>query len=95
MRVIRNIRYKYACKTCEYVEDREIQEKAVSIRNKFKKWLDSKVEQVPPKRLLGKAISYTLNQLVQADQVYRRWRGSPDILKSMIWKNQTGDHLAF
>ena len=41
---------------------RERQEKAVLLLNEFKKWLDVKVEQVPPKSLLGKAINYTLNQ---------------------------------
>ena len=40
----------------------ERQEKAVPILNEFKKWLDAKVEQAPPKSLLGKAINYTLNQ---------------------------------
>ena len=41
---------------------KERQEKAVPILNEFKKWLNAKVEQVPPKSLLGKAINYTLNQ---------------------------------
>jgi transposase len=38
------------------------QSKAVPILEEFKKWLDSTVEKVPPKSLLGKAINYTLNQ---------------------------------
>ena len=38
------------------------QEKAVPILNEFKKWLDQKVDKVPPKSLLGKAIGYTLGQ---------------------------------
>lgn len=40
----------------------ERQEKAVPILVEFKKWLDANVEQVPPKSLLGKAITYTLKQ---------------------------------
>ena len=35
---------------------------AVPVLEEFKKWLDAKVEQVPPKSLLGKAIHYTLNE---------------------------------
>jgi transposase len=41
---------------------KERQDKAVPLLNEFKKWLDVKVEQAPPKSLLGKAIGYTLNQ---------------------------------
>lgn len=41
---------------------KERQEKALPILLEFKKWLDSRIELVPPKSLLGKAISYTLNQ---------------------------------
>lgn len=37
-------------------------EHAVPILDEFKKWLDARVEKVPPKSLLGKAINYTLNQ---------------------------------
>lgn len=35
---------------------------AVPILEEFKKWLDARVEKVPPKSLLGKAIHYTLSQ---------------------------------
>ena len=35
---------------------------AVPILDEFKKWLDARVEKVPPKSLLGKAIHYTLSQ---------------------------------
>ena len=38
------------------------QASAVPILDEFKKWLDHRVEKVPPKSLLGKAIHYTLNQ---------------------------------
>jgi len=38
------------------------QSKAIPILDEFKKWLDARVEKVPPKSLLGKAINYTLNQ---------------------------------
>ncbi len=38
------------------------QEKAVPILKEFKKWLDARVDKVPPKSLLGKAINYTLSQ---------------------------------
>ncbi len=35
---------------------------AVPILEEFKQWLDSRVDKVPPKSLLGKAIHYTLGQ---------------------------------
>ena len=35
---------------------------ALPILERFKKWLDKMARRTPPKRLLGKAISYTLNQ---------------------------------
>ncbi len=38
------------------------QEESVPVLSEFKKWLGIKSPQVPPKSLLGKAISYTLNQ---------------------------------
>jgi len=38
------------------------QEKAVPILKEFKKWLDARIDKVPPKSLLGKAINYTLGQ---------------------------------
>ncbi len=38
------------------------QQLAVPILDEFKKWLDARVEKVPPKSLLGKAIHYTLNE---------------------------------
>jgi len=38
------------------------QTEAVPILDEFKKWLDARVEKVPPKSLLGKAIHYTLSQ---------------------------------
>ncbi len=41
---------------------RQRQEKSVPVLTEFKKWLEIKSPQVPPKSLLGKAISYTLNQ---------------------------------
>ena len=41
---------------------KERPEKAVPVLDEFKQWLDATVEKVPPKSLLGKAISYTLNQ---------------------------------
>jgi transposase len=41
---------------------KERQEKAKPVLEEFKRWLDVKVEEVPPKSLLGKAIGYTLNQ---------------------------------
>ena len=62
------------------VEDlyRERQEKAVPILNEFKKWLDAKVEQAPPKSLLGKAISYTLNQWHRLARYTEDGRVGPD-----------------
>jgi transposase len=41
---------------------KERQEKAKPVLEEFKRWLDVKVEEVPPKSLLGKAIGYTINQ---------------------------------
>jgi len=41
---------------------KERQDKARPILDKFKKWLDRRSLQTPPKGLLGKAISYTLNE---------------------------------
>lgn len=38
------------------------QEKAKSLLDGFKEWLDDHVGQIPPKSLLGKAFSYALNQ---------------------------------
>lgn len=38
------------------------QEQAKPMLDDFKKWLDQKALQTPPKGLLGKAVSYTLNQ---------------------------------
>ncbi len=40
----------------------ERQEKTKPLLDEFKRWLDSKVDEVPPKSLLGKAIGYALNQ---------------------------------
>lgn len=47
--------------TPEQLYDRR-QKEAIPILNEFKKWLDARVEKVPPKSLLGKAIHYTLGQ---------------------------------
>jgi transposase len=38
------------------------QEKSIPILDAFKVWLDNKVEQAPPKSLLGKAVGYSLGQ---------------------------------
>jgi transposase len=38
------------------------QEKSVPVLTGFKKWLDKKRTQVPPKSLMGDAVNYTLNQ---------------------------------
>ena len=40
----------------------ETLEKALPILNEFKQWLDNTLDITPPKGLLGKAVSYTLNQ---------------------------------
>ena len=45
----------------EQLYDRR-QFQALPVLNEFKKWLDARVEKVPPKSLLGKAINYTLSQ---------------------------------
>lgn len=38
------------------------QAEAIPVLETFKKWLDARIEKVPPKSLLGKAINYTLNE---------------------------------
>ena len=57
---------------------KERQEKAVPILNEFKKWLDAKVEQAPPKSLLGKALNYTLNQWHRLIKYTEDGRVGPD-----------------
>jgi len=57
---------------------KERQEKAVPLLNEFKKWLDVKVEQAPPKSLLGKAIGYTLNQWHRLIRYTEDGRVGPD-----------------
>ena len=47
--------------TAEQLYDRR-QSLAVPLLDEFKEWLDARVEKVPPKSLLGKAINYTLGQ---------------------------------
>jgi transposase len=47
--------------SCEAIYEMR-QQKARPILDKFHKWLSKKKLQVPPKSLLGKAVSYTLNQ---------------------------------
>ena len=41
---------------------KERQEKAKPVLDEFKRWLNVKVDEAPPKSLLGKAIHYALNQ---------------------------------
>jgi len=41
---------------------KERQEKTKPVLDEFKRWIDTKVEEVPPKSLLGKAIGYLINQ---------------------------------
>ena len=52
----------------------ERQEKAKPLLDEFKRWLNVKVDETPPKSLLGKAITYTLNQwhrlIVYADRCH-------------------------
>ena len=38
------------------------QSESIPILDEFKKWLDARVAQVPPRSLLGKAVNYTLNE---------------------------------
>lgn len=56
----------------------ERQLKAVPILDEFKQWLDAKVEQVPPKSLLGKAIHYTLNEWPKLIRYTQSGLVSPD-----------------
>ena len=41
---------------------KERQEKAKPVLDEFKHWLNAKIDEVPPKSLLGKALAYALNQ---------------------------------
>jgi transposase len=51
------------CKDKNTEEIKKIrQEKSKPVLEKFKKWLDKKVLNVPPKTLMGKAIHYTLHE---------------------------------
>jgi len=52
--------------------------KAVPILEEFKKWIDFKLEQVPPKSLLGKAINYTLNEWPRLIRYTENGRIAPD-----------------
>ncbi len=54
------------------------QEKAVPILDKFYEWLSKKKLQTPPKGLLGKAVSYTLNQWERLVGYIEDGRLSPD-----------------
>ncbi|WP_035245724.1 IS66 family transposase [Desulfogranum mediterraneum] len=53
--------YKKAKLTPEEIY-RARQEQAKPVLDNFKEWLDTKVLQTPPKNLLGKAVTYCLNQ---------------------------------
>jgi transposase len=54
------------------------QKQAVPILEEFKKWLDARVAQVPPKSLLGKAINYTLNEWPHLTNYTKDGRVGPD-----------------
>jgi len=57
------IEHKADALKLSFDERKELRQKeAVPILEKFKEWLERKVDQVPPKSLLGKAIYYTLGQ---------------------------------
>ncbi len=51
---------------------------AVPILDEFKKWLDARVAQVPPKSLLGKAVNYTLNEWDRLIRYTQDGRIKPD-----------------
>lgn len=54
------------------------QSESVPTLNEFKKWLDARVAQVPPKSLLGKAINYTLNEWHRLIRYTKDGRIKPD-----------------
>jgi transposase len=54
------------------------QSQAVPILKEFKKWLGARVEHVPPKSLLGKAINYTLNEWLRLINYTEDGRVGPD-----------------
>ena len=57
---------------------RERQEKTKPVLNEFKRWLDAKVNEVPPKSLLGKAFAYALNQWSQLIVYADTYHVTPD-----------------
>jgi len=54
------------------------QEKSKPVLDEFKKWLDKRVSQTPPKGLLGKAINYALNQWKRLIVYIKDGRLKPD-----------------
>ena len=54
------------------------QEKSVPILDAFKKWLDDKVDQVPPNSLLGKAVSYSRGQWARLTRYVENGILTPD-----------------
>jgi len=54
------------------------QSEAIPILDEFKKWLDARTNQVPPKSLLGKAINYTLNEWPRLIRYTQDGRIKPD-----------------
>jgi len=59
------------------------QSRAVPILTEFKKWLDVRVEKIPPKSLLGKAINFTLSQWHRLIQYATEGIIRPDIWLKM------------
>jgi len=54
------------------------QSEAIPILDEFKKWLDARTNQVPPKSLLGKAVNYTLNEWPRLISYTQDGRIKPD-----------------
>ncbi len=54
------------------------QQESVPVFKEFKKWLDKKVKQTPPKGLLGEAVGYALNQWGRLIQYAEDGRIKPD-----------------
>jgi transposase len=57
----------------------ELRKKAIQpFLDKFKKWLNKKVIEVPPESLIGKAVNYTLNQWDKIIRFLDAWFLTPD-----------------
>jgi len=60
----------------EFASERKKQ--VVPVLEKFKKWLDKKITEVPPETLIGKAVNYTLGEWDKMTRYVEAWFITPD-----------------